>query len=575
VAIVQISRITARKGLDIDLPQPLAGGELGWAIDARQLYIGNGELAEGAPVVGNTEILTEYSDILSYTTAYTYQGAAGGYIVQTGATSGTPISQSLQSRLDSFAVVTDFGAVGDGVTDDTAAINRALFQLYCREATSVENPQPRRSLFFPAGKYLISDTIKIPPFALLYGEGAESSILYFSAPIWTSTIAYQSGVLVKDGATYYRSLAQVPAGILISNASYWAAETLPAYIVRSADSLQQTGSSIATNGATPPQNIVMNGFKLLTDQDDMSGLLIQNTVNSSFLNVDIQGPFTTADLTTVSNGNKAIEWASTSSLVCSHITIDNCKLSGFVYAINTPQQLKSITFSNNYLSTFYQGIYLGGAPVNGGATGFRMLGNMFDTIYANGIVIDAVSLNMSAYNMFFDVGNEFNGTTLPAFSVIDIDAENNVSVGDMFQRSDAYAGTFARININDTASIAYDNASRILQGTYVRETGLSTTLLNNQGSAVAIDTVDATEVRAFKLDYTIVRGTAVRTGTWTVVASTDGTGGTLVQSDSGQQNSSTGITLSFTETGSVVTFKYTSTNTGTNAVLHYSITHLA
>jgi hypothetical protein len=204
-----------------------------------------------------------------------------------------------------------------------------------------------------------------------------------------------------------------------------------------------------------------------------------------------------------------------------------------------------------------------------------MIGNMFDTIYANGIVIDAVSLNMSAYNMFFDVGNEFNGTTLPAFSVIDINTENNVSIGDMFQRSDAYAGTFARIDINDSASIAYDNASRILQGTYVRETGLDTTLLDNQSSAVAIDTVDATEVRAFKLDYTIVRGTAVRTGTWTVVASTDGTGGTLVQSDTGQQNSSTGITLSFTETGSVITFKYTSTNTGATAVLHYSITHLA
>ena len=64
MAIVQISRITNRKGLLEDLPQPLAGAELGWAIDERRLFIGNGELADGAPVVGNTEILTEFSNIL-------------------------------------------------------------------------------------------------------------------------------------------------------------------------------------------------------------------------------------------------------------------------------------------------------------------------------------------------------------------------------------------------------------------------------------------------------------------------------------------------------------------------------
>ena len=58
MAILQISRITQRKGLAQDLPEPLAGAELGWAIDTRQLFIGNGELTEGAPVVGNTEILT-------------------------------------------------------------------------------------------------------------------------------------------------------------------------------------------------------------------------------------------------------------------------------------------------------------------------------------------------------------------------------------------------------------------------------------------------------------------------------------------------------------------------------------
>ena len=56
MAIVQISRITNRKGLIENLPQ-LAGAELGWAVDTRQLFIGNGTLQEGAPIIGNTEII--------------------------------------------------------------------------------------------------------------------------------------------------------------------------------------------------------------------------------------------------------------------------------------------------------------------------------------------------------------------------------------------------------------------------------------------------------------------------------------------------------------------------------------
>lgn len=63
MAIVQISQITNRKGLQENLPQ-LAGAELGWSVDTRRLYIGNGTLQEGAPEIGNTEILTEFSEII-------------------------------------------------------------------------------------------------------------------------------------------------------------------------------------------------------------------------------------------------------------------------------------------------------------------------------------------------------------------------------------------------------------------------------------------------------------------------------------------------------------------------------
>jgi hypothetical protein len=61
MAVIQISKIQVRRGLQENLPQ-LASGEMGWSIDERRLYIGNGTLVEGAPTVGVTEILTEYSE---------------------------------------------------------------------------------------------------------------------------------------------------------------------------------------------------------------------------------------------------------------------------------------------------------------------------------------------------------------------------------------------------------------------------------------------------------------------------------------------------------------------------------
>jgi hypothetical protein len=69
MAILQISRIQHRRGLQEDLPQ-LASAELGWSIDTRKLYIGNGTVDEGAPVEGVTEIITENS-ILAITNLLT------------------------------------------------------------------------------------------------------------------------------------------------------------------------------------------------------------------------------------------------------------------------------------------------------------------------------------------------------------------------------------------------------------------------------------------------------------------------------------------------------------------------
>lgn len=583
MAIVQISRITQRKGLETDLPQPLAGAEFGWAIDQRRLFIGNGTLADGAPVVGNTEVLTEFSDILSFATEYTYKGDAAGYTVQTGATSGTPVQQSLQTRLDSYAVITDFGATGDGVTDVTADINRALYQLYCREL----NPQIRRSLFFPAGTYIITDTLNIPPYCSLYGEGIDSTIIYFYVQTWTNTVAYAEGVLVKDGSDYYRSQAAVPIGTNINNATYWTLESLPEYIARTADSNQQVGVNIGVGGALPPGSLDISGIRFVTNQSN-DGFLVEDAAQCTFTNVGIEGPLTTTDLTTATADIAAVRWASTASLVCRNVTWNNCVFTGFTYGTNTQQQIEGVTFSNCNFDTLHQGVVLGGAsPVLGGPTGVRIVQNTFDNIYAQGVVFDDVSLNATAYNTFYDVGNHFNGATLPASSIIDINANNNVSIGDMFQRNNAQSVLYPRIALNDTDTIALSqNVSGIAiyqddvqtntignsldLGTYQMVSGVNDVLTDN-ATATLFSVTNAT-IAAFKMNYTIARSSNVRIGTLTVVCANGGVG--FNYTDDYTENGDTGITLTPSDSGTAVTVSYTATSTTVDGTINYSIVNL-
>ena len=586
MAIVQISRITQRKGLTTDLPQPLAGAELGWAVDDRRLFIGNGTIEDGAPIVGNTEVLTEFSDILGFATSYTYEGAAAGYTVQTGATVGSPVSQSIQARLDSYAIVTDFGATGDGTTDDTAAINRALYQLYCREL----NPQIRRSLFFPAGTYIITDTLNVPPYAKLYGEGSNSSIINFNVQAHTSLIAYAEAVLVSSGGSYYRSLSAVPIGVAIGNGTYWAVESLPAYIGRTADSLQQTGVNIATNSAIAPRNIEISAMAFSTNQVH-NGFLWEDAEQCSMDSVTIAGPLTVTELVDAVEDTRAIDFSSTASLITRNLTLNNCKYSGFTYATQTDQQIEGITFSNSELDTLYQGIVLGDTVVvGGGATGVRIVQNLFDNIYNQGIIITNVSRNVSGYNSFYDVGNHFNGATLPASSIIDIDAANNASVGDMFERNNSQSATHSRINLNNTNSMSMSmNVHDIVMyqsgvqdesqgnaldlGTYQRTAGIQDTLLDNTtGGNIAYVTGSA--ISSIQMDYSIARADFRRRGTIIAVKGTGTTTTGFVFTDDFSENGSTGITLNIIGTGGNIQVQYDSTSTGSDATIKYSITNL-
>jgi hypothetical protein len=83
-------------------------------------------------------------------TAVTYnQGSTGA------------VSRTVASKLREFVSVKDFGAVGDGVTDDTAAIQAAL--------------DAQVPLYMPDGEYLVTAGLKLPYGAALQGSGGTAA----------------------------------------------------------------------------------------------------------------------------------------------------------------------------------------------------------------------------------------------------------------------------------------------------------------------------------------------------------------------------------------------------------------
>jgi len=525
MAIIQISRIQHRQGLNENLPQ-LAGGEFGWSLDTRQLYIGNGTTANGAPVIGNTEILTEFSNIVGLADTYTYKGDDAGYVVKTGELVSTPVTRSLQDKLDEVASVKDFGAVGDGVTDDGDAINRALYELFCRET----NSEVRRSLYFPAGTYITTQTLLIPPYAKLIGEGMDSSII---------------------------KLDNDPAS------------TIPDYIARTTDSLQQTGLNIGTNSAIAPQHVEISSLTFQTAEiTDL--FFVESCEQVHFDAVGFKGPLDTTDLTSATDSVACVRTEGTAVNIPKNVTFDKCAFEGMTYGFYIDDRCQGWTVSNSKFETLYNGIVLGVSPVDGGPVGFRAVHNLFNDTYGSAVVYDQVGKCVSGYNIFLDCGNQFNGTGSPATPVIDFNSDNCVSIGDVFERDDTDDLTHARVDVGTTTSIGFDNSKKVKLGSFVRESGDTATLTDNTSSATSVFTMSSNDVSAWSLDYTITRGSNVRHGKMQVRNTS-----TPVYSDDYVENASTGVTLSIANTaGTTYALQYTTTSTGSDATLTYSLTQL-
>ena len=373
-----------------NFPQ-LSSGEFGWSIDQQQLFIGNGAVAEGAPAVGNTEIITERNigNFFLLADNYTYGVSLPGS--EDGAE-----TRSIQAKLDDLVNLKDFFTVdGSGVptvSDFTVAIQNAITY-----ASRVKRP-----LTIPEGTFAISDTIYIPPFTEIRGAGVGKTVIRNQSTTSTFQTIDSDEFLFED----------------------------------------MSGDS------TSPRNVRINGVSFVSENTSTISYPIlrldclrDSVIEHCEFNGNIAVSTATDTLAT------AINFRSTGVYpvnLTNNVTIKNCNFYKVSAAVVSDYDIANIEITENTFKNLNEGIVLGKTVIPGvvyGPQHFRITNNTFSHINRQAVYAGSTSTTVktdinSINNYYYDVGNNNQGdaSTGTVTEVIRFGSFGNYSEGDTFER---------------------------------------------------------------------------------------------------------------------------------------------
>jgi hypothetical protein len=119
---------------------------------------------------------------------------------------GSSTVRTVQAKLRETVSVKDFGAVGDGVTDDTLAIQAALDSVdQFVGPFSLFNEKRGGTIYVPPGRYVVSSTLTLRSGTVLIGSGEDDAV-------FLSTIALGNVFEFLDGAvgtTHYIGISDL------------------------------------------------------------------------------------------------------------------------------------------------------------------------------------------------------------------------------------------------------------------------------------------------------------------------------------------------------------------------------
>ena len=394
MAVVQISRIQLRRGRANETPIPqLASGELAWAIDTQELWIGSGSVGEGAPAVDNIKVLTDADNLLDYGT-YTYTNDTAP--IQTGADANFPVVRTLQSKLDDHVSSADYDIVS-GSSNQAVKIQRAIDNLFLDNATN--GVKSRVTLMFLPGEYTFNVTIYLPSYVSIQGSGKEKTKFTYTG---TGT-AFE---FVNDTST---------------------------------KTLRSTLGSTTYNNQ--PKFCRLADFTLTALSSSAIGIKMNAVRDSIIEDIKIVGDYPTA-----TSANAIAMYAVSSVVTCQRNKFVNVSASAVKHGVYAEQDIFNNHFSAcEFISSQY-GVNFGNFVMatepeyRPSAYQYGPRKNLiencyFDTIDNEGVIITNGTGNKTRGNTFVNVGNEGAGNDNSVYSQIKFVPVGNTSVQDNFDRA--------------------------------------------------------------------------------------------------------------------------------------------
>lgn len=466
MAVVSISRIQIRRGRKTELPQ-LASGEFGWSVDSQELYIGNGSVAEGAPFVGNTKLLSEKDNLFQFADTYAYRSSDG--FIQTGNSINNPVLRTLQDRLDDIVSVRSFGATGDG-SDQTQNLQRAIDQLYLNSANK-GTPSSRVILHLEPGQYLITQPLRVPPFATIRGAGSDKTIINA-----TDTVAF---ITVNEES--------VPGT--------YAVDAISTYLNQA-------------------RNIEISGLTINSTSTD--GMQIVTCRDSVFKDLKLTGTWVFGFALRQNAGIKLTSLST--DVTCRDNVFEDIYIDGFCDSVYSDFDIKYNTFNDCTFDTADTGFYFGHSTIigtNGQATGpnYNTIHNCtFDNIYREGVNIQQGFYNEVIHNKFINVGNYGGSYGNAQTSNITVAKPMNKIEQNYFKRTE-------ELGFNPNFLVNYPFKSEISGPAFAKLGYLYKVTIGEAGTNTKVFNLAADADKSYIVEYKYKSNsvTAMRTGTIEIV----------------------------------------------------------
>ncbi|EMD37582.1 glycoside hydrolase family 55 protein [Gelatoporia subvermispora B] len=244
---------------------------------------------------------------------------------------GTSAFNSDPSSYQVFRNVKDFGAKGDGVTDDTAAINNAISSGgRCGNANCGSSSTTPAVVFFPAGTYIVSSPIEAFYWTQIIGDAKNPPTIRASANFnGLAVIDADPYIPNGDGAQWYTN----------QDNFYRSVRNFIIDLTQTSTTSQATGLHWQVSQATSLMNIVVemstaagNNQRGLYMENGSGGFMGDLVFNGGQYGLQVGNQQFTVRNVTVNNANTEIQGIWSWGWTWQRITINNCQV-GFDLSI--------------------------------------------------------------------------------------------------------------------------------------------------------------------------------------------------------------------------------------------------